>query len=212
MFFKNDGKPRFPNLNMLDLSFNQIKRLDLLWPMSLPRSFVCVNLSNNIIDSFVNQNSLSFKSQVLVPVKDDRYVDVTRNSLTKFDDSILLQYRLNSSDDLSLFLNKILNFDFQFNQFTCDCSYRQSKIVSWYKSRESNFRNMSAPILRLLCSNLRNSSVLSFECLVSLELTWLSKFSENIYLFFNFVLELYPTSYQQKAFEFDSNSANTENC
>jgi len=169
VFFRADGTSRFPSLYYLDLSYNQIKSLDLLWPMSLRHSSVKVILSNNKISSLKNQLKLSFDSSLFLDVTGDRVVDVSNNELKQFDDSNLLQYNLRSAEDLEKFLKKISNFDFSNNQFTCQCPNKSGLYtVYWFKSFMAKINDFSAPIYQIYCAqNFQDNNVFDFDCHVS---------------------------------------------
>lgn len=169
MFFKQDGTSRFINLEYLGLVNNQLKSLDLLWPMSLPSSILKIDLSYNQIDKLTNELKKSFSESVFIPMTGNRHVYLINNSLVSLDDSNLLQYQINSANGFSQFLNKLSNYDFRKNNsdYSCLCPAATGLYtVLWYKNISSSISDKTAPIFKLNCSNVANTYIFDFPCTV----------------------------------------------
>ena len=175
VFIKSDGTNRFKNLQYLSFRNNMIKQFDLLWPLTIPYSSLIVDMSNNFINTLVNQLNMSYGSSVFnYPVTGSRNVIVENNQLQTFSDSNLLQYGLQSAYDLSLFLNKISNYDFRITNSSnssdifCACPYTGLLTVTWYKQLlATQSINTGVVINQIYCINIPNIHPLNISCLVS---------------------------------------------
>ena len=168
-FFKSDGTSRFPKLSSLDLGKNLIKQLDLLWPLSLPSPTLRVVLSENRIDTLVNQLGRSFADPRYVAMSGAfRTLDASENPLNTLSDSNLLGYQLNSASDFKSFLEKIANYNFTqtINRFVCSCPPGGLFTVSWYQSFSSTIVSKSSPIYNLGCSDIPYK-LFEYPCQVS---------------------------------------------
>ena len=163
VFFNSDRSPRFPSLSYLDLSFNQLRIIDLLWPMSLHSPAFKIKLNNNKITTLVNQLNLSYNSSFLVAVNGQKNVDLSFNLINYLDDSNLLQYGLQSPDDLRMFLHKISNFDFSNNRLKCACS-KSTNLNIWFNRIHSFIDKTAALIYSLECSNMPNHTIFNINC------------------------------------------------
>jgi hypothetical protein len=169
LFFKLDGSSRFPKMKYLGLANNKIKQFDLLWPMSLPNRNVHIDLSNNNIDTLINQMNLDFRNESFMPMINNRRVDIINNDLRELSDSNLLQYGLNSNSDFKLFLTKITNYDFRQhnNLFQCKCPKSTgSYTVHWYKSFSDTVNKLNGSIHQLTCANIPDAGIFDFNCKV----------------------------------------------
>ena len=80
-FFSRNGSSRFPSLVRLNLAKNFITDFDMLWPLSLPRSVLSIDLSLNPIDKLTNQLNVSFKDlRFAYAMTGNRRLDATTNS------------------------------------------------------------------------------------------------------------------------------------
>ena len=173
VFLKSDDTSRFINLGYLNLKNNQIRQLDLLWPLTIPSTPLFVDLSTNPINTLVNGFNKSYSSIFSYPVTGFRNVVIQNNQLQAFSDSNLLQYGLQSLSDLSRFLNQISNYDFRINNASnsstiiCTCPPLGLQTVSWYKQllAQSSI-NTAAIINKLYCSNMPNTYPLNIDCSV----------------------------------------------
>lgn len=178
-FLKSDGTPRFLNLQYLGLTNNFLKQLDLLWPLTFPVSSVTVDLSNNPIDTLVNQLNQSYASSSFpYAATGARTINIKNSLHTTFDDTNILQYGVQSAVDLLGFLNKISNYDFRqsngSNVFSCTCPAFGLYVVTWYRQLlTASSINTVALINQLYCANLANNVyVLNFNCPVSFILNY----------------------------------------
>lgn len=158
MFFKSDGKTRFPKLAYLGLAFNLIQQLDLLWPLSLPNANLFIDLKTNPIETLVNQLQVSFNQPAFqYGMTGNRRLDATNNKLQYLNDGNLIQYGLQSADDFYSFFSRLLNYDFRqtnsVRTFLCYCPQSGSQSISWFLSVQ-NYLNLTYPIFQLYCSNL----------------------------------------------------------
>lgn len=170
VFIKSNGDPRFPNLRLLDLSNNQIKVFDILWPMIFPSPILNVKLNNNSIDNITNLLQKKFDDNLFNPMIGPRNVDLRFNPINRLDDSNLLQYGINSDDDFMDLLYKLSNYDFGKNTstFLCTCPPQiGSYTVYWYKNIINRIQDKSAPIYNIFCSNPRNVYIFNYPCTVS---------------------------------------------
>ena len=161
LFFRKNGSSMFPNLSFLDLSFNNLKNLDLMWPLSLPHPSLKVMISYNKIRTFTNDLKISFNSSNLIAMTSKRIVDVKFNLINRFDDSNLLQYGLKKPYDLEKFLNQIQNYNFNYNKFICVCPPDIGLYtVFWYSQLYSSETNVS----RFSCTNIPYRNAFNFSC------------------------------------------------
>ena len=134
------------NLKTLDLSFNRIRTLPpTLFVLKLPamqtlylqnnllteidvwffylQSINLINLSNNQIASFKSRISWTPRNTSTLTnlLRSQSSIDMTNNNMTKFDDTILKEYKLCRSDDLSYFLKLMYTVKLTGNQFACTC-------------------------------------------------------------------------------------------
>lgn len=167
LFFRTNGSSMFPNLSFLDLSFNNLKTLDLIWPMSLPHASLKVLISYNKIRAFSNELKISYDSSRLIAMTSKRKVDVKFNLIDRFDDSNLLQYGLKSPEDLDKFLRKIENFNFDENKFKCVCPPDLGLYtVFWYNQLFS----LNVSVNKFPCTNIPNRNAFNFTCPVCLKI------------------------------------------
>ncbi len=175
VFVNEDGTSRFPNLEYLNLANNRMIFFDLLFPLTMPSPKLKIEATSNPINKLnntVNLNyALSFFSYAVVG---NRSVDLRGNQLTVFDDSNLLQYGLQSANDLQVFLYRISNYDLrQMNSqsiIVCSCSGGSKLTSIWYADLLSkNLVDNSTLISKLYCSNQgqEKTFVLDFSCDVS---------------------------------------------
>lgn len=168
---QDDGTSAFPNLSYLDLSYNELKILDLAWPMSLPYRSLKIMLAYNKITTFANKLNISYNNIHLADMVGNRSVDVTHNLISRFDDSNLLQYSLKSSYDFGRFLEKLSNFDFRTNRLYCICPETSGLYsVHWFKQFSAFIKHPNSPIYQLVCTNSPSNSVFNFTCPVSFKL------------------------------------------
>lgn len=153
-FFKRNGQTRFPQLTFFSLANNKLLTLDLMWPLSLTSLNLYVDLANNPIVGLTNELNLIYDEPSFVPMTGNRYVNVENNSLTRLDDTNLLQYGINSASGFREFLYQISNFDFSqpVNKLVCYCSNSNS-LVNWYSQFGDELVGSIAPIYNLECSN-----------------------------------------------------------
>lgn len=169
-FIKTNGESRFPNLRLLELSNNQIKVIDILWPLTLPNPILDVKLNNNSINNITNLLQRPFNDDIFHPMIGNRNVDLKFNSINRLDDANLLQYGMSSGDDFLDFLYILSNYDFGRNSsaFLCICPpLIGSYTVLWYKEIANQIQDKSAPIYNIFCSNPRNVYIFNFPCVVS---------------------------------------------
>ena len=170
VFMYSNGTTKFPNLSYLDLSYNLIKVLDILWPMSIPDLNLFIDLSTNPIETLKNQLNANFTSNFFVPMTQNRSIDVTDNNIVLFDDTQLWQYNIGTSANFQTLLTKLSNFDFRQtnNKLTCFCPIATGLYtVYWYGQISKNFVNNQSPIFQLYCSNINNKYIFDFNCTVS---------------------------------------------
>ena len=168
VFFRQDGTSRFTSLYYLNLAFNQIKVFDLIWPLSLSKPLVQVNLADNLINSINNQLGKTFTDTTFVNLTGSQIVDITNNQLTSLSDSVFFQY-VHSASQFQYFLYKISNYNFKqtVNQMSCVCPTATGLYtVYWYQSFKSSILSKSAPIYQLNCSN-QAYDIFDFPCAVS---------------------------------------------
>ena len=137
--------------------------------MTLRHPSAKIILSSNKISTITNQLRLSYDHKVFIDVTGDRVVDVSNNELKNLDDSNLLQYNLHSERDFERFLNKLSNYDFSNNRFSCLCPNRTGLFtVHWFKSIASKIVDFSPPIYQVYCAQtFQDNNVFDFECHVS---------------------------------------------
>ena len=173
VFIKSDNTSRFPNLTYLGLVGNQIKVLDLLWPLSLPSLTLSVDLSFNPIASL--QSSLSsrfnFRNDLFVAMSGNRSVNAAGNSLTSIADSQLMQYQIYSAAGFVILLGKLANVNLQTSlpstYFTCFCPPATGLYtVYWYGQIRNSISSTNAPIFSLYCAN-TTTYIFNFACPVS---------------------------------------------
>ena len=170
-FMRADGTSRFPNLLFIGLANNQLKTLDLLWPLSLPNLVLQVDIKNNQIDTLVNELGKKYTdSSFSHSLTGYRYVDCTGNSLKSISDWNLLQYGLNTAADFEAFLTRISNFDFRATSgspfLSCYCPSSGLYLNTWYPSIKSAL-NMDAPINKLACANMKSMNIFAFPCAIT---------------------------------------------
>jgi len=160
----------------LDLSYNQIKQLDLLWPLSLHQPSLNVMLNYNRITSFTNQLNMSYTQANLLGMTGRRFVNVKHNLMTHFDDKNLLQYGLNSASDLENFFSKLSNFDFRSNRFYCECPLDKHSLVSgWFRQYKNSIARSNQPVYQIFCDNIDRSSIFNFTCSSKMSTTTIFK-------------------------------------
>jgi hypothetical protein len=168
LFVPDDGTSAFPKLSYLDLSYNELKVLDLVWPMSLLHPALKVMLAYNKITTFKNQLDMPYNDRHLTAISGNRSVDVKHNLISRFDDSNLLQYSLKSAYDLEKFLEKLDNFDFRTNRIYCVCPETSGLYsVNWFSQFSKFVRHSDSLIYQLVCTNSPSHSVFNFTCPVS---------------------------------------------
>jgi hypothetical protein len=135
-FFKSDGTSRFSNLQYLNLAYNSINQFDMLMPLTVPNSNLSFLLNSNPINTLVNQLNTPYSdSKFAYPAVGNRKINVTNNNLLVLDDTNLIQYGLNSQNDLKLFLYKVSNYDLrQLSNKIIKCTCNSTLISSWYSS------------------------------------------------------------------------------
>ncbi len=176
LFVNTDGTSRFPNLKLINLANNSLVTFDLMFPLTIPSPNMVLDASHNPIRTLENNLGLTYDLfEFSYAVVNNRSVDLTGNLLTRFDDSILLQYGLYSEADLQMFLYKISNYDLR--QMTsgqslinCSCPLNGQLTSQWYaRLLDKNMINTSTVLYQLHCSNIGNDDVfvLNFNCTVS---------------------------------------------
>jgi len=176
VFIRSDGSIRFTNLINLNLKNNQIKQLDLQWPLTIPSTSLFVDLSSNPISNLVNDFNKTYSSSVFAyPVTGNRRVNIQNNQIKVFGDSNLIQYGLSSVNDLNSFLSKISKYDFRqsnasnLSTINCSCSSSSSLTNTWYKELlAASLINSNELIIQLYCANVPNTFPLNIDCSVSL--------------------------------------------
>lgn len=170
VFIKSDGFSRFPYLTYLGLANNQIKEIDLLWPLSIGTLTLKVDLSSNPISKLINPSKRSFKDSIFVPMTGYRNVDLTKNDILSLDDSNLIQYGITSAVDFSVFLYKLSNYDFGRNtsDFLCNCPpVIGSYTVFWFGNFSNSIQlDLNSPIFQLYCADNPNVYIFNFTCRV----------------------------------------------
>jgi hypothetical protein len=170
VFIRSDGSNRFRNLNYLSLKNNLIKEFDILWPLTIPSSSFNLDLSSNPIDTLINKLNRKYSDNVFAyPAIGNRVINIKDNQLQTLSDSNFIQYGLQNSNDLSLFLNKISNYDLRQSSnipyFICNCPSNGLQLVTWYRQLlAASSINTGALINQLYCSNVANTYPLNINC------------------------------------------------
>jgi hypothetical protein len=173
LFVNSNGSSRFPNLRLIDLSNNSILVFDLLFPLTIPSMQMVLDASLNPIRSLGNFEGLTYNlPEFSYAVVNGRSVNLANNKLTAFDDTNLLQYGLQSENDLQAFLYRISNYDLrQLNgqsTIKCNCPNGSQSTSIWYADLLAKQLVSNSTISQLYCSNIgTNVFVLNFNCVVS---------------------------------------------
>jgi hypothetical protein len=172
-FFTANGQTsRFPNLQYIGLSNNQLTNFDMLWPLSLPSPKLNVDLSyNQQMSSFVNQLNVPYTDpRFQYPVTGGRTVNVAMNGVRSFGDNDLSQYGVNNYRSFCGFVQQVPNYYFTNNNgFYCSCTGAQM-INSWYSQYNSQYYSQgssqtfytNAPFFNMRCQQY-GSNVIVFD-------------------------------------------------
>jgi hypothetical protein len=110
------------NLKFIYLQSNLLTQLDS-WIFFLPKILI-IDLSNNRISQLTNDLKWSpsaYRQSSIIQLSLAQRVDLTNNSITQFDDTILLKFHLCMAFDFQYFVSLFKAFIFTNNPFICNC-------------------------------------------------------------------------------------------